>query len=132
MRTPVLLLAALALCGCPMERDGTAQPADPATSRLPFPDANELIASIEQKIVMPQGAGPLASYTRIYGRAAMGMPAEDGYVYGVLDRTTDGSRGARWSEEPVSEPMDGGCAVVTLRYSLARAAFDYIRCNGEA
>lgn len=132
MRVPALLLVALSLCGCPMERDGTAQPADPAESRLPFPDANELIASIEQRIVMPDGAEPLGDYTRTYSRTAMGMPAEDGYVYGVLDRVTPGPRFARWSEAPVAEPMDGGCSVIALRYSLARAAFDYIRCNGAA
>lgn len=133
MRIAFLPLAALLLGGCPAERDGAAQPSGRRIGAdIPFADANELIPSIEARIVMPQGAGPLDSYTRTYSRGAAGMPAQDGYVYGVLDRTTPGPRVARWSEAPVAEPMDGGCGVVTLRYSLARAAFDYIRCNGEA
>ena len=100
---------------------------------VPFPDANELIAHIEAKVVLPPGAGPLQSYTRTYSRQDPDRgPPRDGYVYGVLERVGDGPRIARWVEQPVMAPADGGCAVVTLRYSIARDAIEEIRCNGEA
>src|SRR5690606_10001993 len=105
MRIALLPLAALLFGGCPAERDGAAQPSNRRIGAdIPFADANELIPSIEARIVMPEGAGPLDSYTRTYSRGAAGMPAQDGYVYGVLDRTTPGPRVARWSEAPVAEP----------------------------
>ena len=100
---------------------------------VPFPDADELIARIEARIVLPPGAGPLQSYTRTYSRQDPNRgPTRDGIVYGVLERIGDGPRVARWSEAPAMTPADGGCAVVTLRYSLARNAIEDIRCNGEA
>lgn len=96
-------------------------------------DANELIARIERQIVLPAGAGPLESYTRTYGRLDPDRgPRRDGMIYGVLERIGDGPRVARWSEQPVSVPADGGCAVVTLTYNLARDRIERIACNGEA
>jgi hypothetical protein len=96
-------------------------------------DASELIARIERQIVLPSGAGPLESYTRTYGRRDPDQgPPRDGMIYGVLERIGDGRRVARWSEEPVTVPADGGCAVVTLTYNLARGRIERIACNGEA
>ena len=120
--TLVVLVAPLSLAACTMQR-----------ADVPFPDANELIAHIEQKIVFPAGAGPLEGYTRTYSRHdPLRGPERDGYVYGVLERIGDGPRTARWVEEPPPPPADGGCAVVTLRYSIASDAIEDIRCNGEA
>jgi hypothetical protein len=100
---------------------------------VPFPDANELIAQIETRIVLPPGAGPLQSCTRTYSRQDPNRgPARAGVVHGVLERISESPRVARWSEEPAMAPADGGCAAVTLRYSLARSAIEEIRCNGEA
>ena len=96
-------------------------------------DANELIGRIERQIVLPAGAGPLESYTRTYGRLDPDRgPPRDGMIYGVLERIGDGPRVARWSEEPMAVPADGGCAVVTLTYNLARGRIERIACNGEA
>ena len=96
-------------------------------------DASALIARIERQIVLPPGAGPLESYTRTYSRLDpdRGRPRE-GMIHGVLERIGDGPRVARWSEEPIMTPADGGCAVVTLRYRIASGQIEQIRCNGEA
>ena len=97
------------------------------------PDANALIARIERQIVLPPGAGPLTSYTRTYSRLDPDRgPARNGMIYGVLERISEAPRVARWSEEPVMVPADGGCAVVTLRYRIASGQIEQIGCNGEA
>ena len=100
---------------------------------VPFPDSDELIARIEGQVVMPQGAGRLDGYTRTYSRHdPSGGPGRPGTVYGVIERLSDAPRTATWSEWPVTAPADGGCAVVTLRYSVTRDRIEEIRCNGEA
>ena len=100
---------------------------------VPLPNPDELIARIEAQVVMPAGADPIERYTRTYSRHDPSRgPERPGMVYGVIERVGDGPRIARWSEEPVMAPADGGCSVVTLRYSVARDRIEEIRCNGEA
>lgn len=128
-----LPMAAL-LAACPADEGTTRGPSDREGGfTVPFPDANELIAGIEARIVLPEGAGPMESYSRTYSRESWNDEGyEEGYVFGVLESVSDRPGTASWLEGPVSAPMDGGCGVVTLRYDLSSATFDYIRCNGEA
>lgn len=101
-----------------------------ADRRMPFSDASELIATIESRIAMPEGAGPLTTYTRIYGRRGPYETPRQGYVYGLLERVSQSPRQARWSEEIRFAIGGGGCNVVTFRYNLATGRVENIRCNG--
>lgn len=133
---PIFLLPAAALlAACPNETGQNTTPVDREPFTVPFPDSDQLIRNVESNIVMPEGAGPLESYTRHYGRETLFGESDrygEGYVFGLLERVSDEPRTARWTEDPLPHISDGGCSVVTLRYNIANDAVEEIRCNGEA
>lgn len=136
LATLTMLPAAALLAACPVaEAEGTGQDDRNAPDTIdPLADTDALIRAIEERIVMPEGAEPLESYTRYYSRydPNSNRSTEGGVVFGLLEQIEPGPRVARWMEEGVYAPMDGGCSVITLRYRLATDTVEDIRCNGEA
>jgi hypothetical protein len=116
---------------------GAAVPARPAITDNRVPDA-ALIAQMEARIVMPQGAGPLESYDRAYTEAK--VDGRDFVVGQLIDHRFTKMVAAEHGQ-PLPPPVqrllmkdiipafDGGCMIVRLRYDVASGRAPEARCN---
>ena len=111
----------------------------PTFSDNRVPD-EQLVSRVEVKVVMPKGAGPLASYDRSYTQAKLG---DKDYVLGqMIDHRLMqefAAHGTHPHPPPVRrvlmkeiEPaFDGGCAILTLTYQVGSAEPPKVVCNPE-
>ena len=85
------------------------------------------IRSAELKLVLPEGAFPLASYERYY--AVSGT-----MVSGVLRHAPSeiGNFTIIGDKEHLPARNDGGCSFVTVRLNLATEKWEQVICNGYA
>ena len=135
---PVQLLVLFFALGCaqaPAQNNaqgnqGTPRAPAPATS----PDAGQeaIMDRIERDIRLPEGAGPLASYSRSYAwqQRADGVRK----VVAVYESLTGAPAGRRrWvAETDLPLVLDGGCGLVSLSYDVAAQRIEHVTCNGEA
>lgn len=113
-------LALLLLIGCTGRSDGANPPGGDAAAR------DALAARIEANVRLPEGAAPLADYTRSYAFVPGGREVEAVYM-----REPPGGR--RWVEHgALPFILDGGCRQVTIRAEAESARVLSVRCNGEA
>jgi len=108
---------------------GTA--AEPGTATGSWRPDRSLIAEIEAKLVMPEGAGPLSGYARQYTGVTEGGRAKvrgSFIAYGFVPRSTPP---VTIVKELVPLIEDGGCAVVNLEFDVASTEMR-LACNGEA
>lgn len=98
-----------------------------AAERLAAPDLAD-IAALEQVAQLPKGAEPVRAYARYYSRAD-----EDGRAILVGSYLLDAPDppGPYIGPVPV-HVMDGGCAVVTVRFDLSTRRQLSAWCNGVA
>ena len=129
---PLPLLALLLALGCAQapaqNNQGTPQPATPPATEEQGRVA--LMDRIEREVRLPEGAGPLASYSRSYAW----QQREDGLrkVVAVYDNLTGAAPGRRWvTETDFPLVMDGGCGLISLSYDVAARRIEHVTCNGE-
>jgi hypothetical protein len=116
------LLAALLLIGCAGGGDGAPQASDHRDAAA----RDALAARIEANMRLPEGAAPLAEYTRSYAYAPGGREVEAVYM-----REPPGGRS--WVEHnDLPFILDGGCRQVTIRADATTGRVLSVRCNGEA
>lgn len=85
----------------------------------------QVMESIEARIVMPPGAAPVSSYERIY------TADENGDVIALYQRGA--SPGRRWvSQDALPMILDGGCAFIDVRASPDPGGPIVAACHGEA
>lgn len=104
-----------------------------------IPDA-ALVSGVEAKVVMPKGAGSLASYDRSYTQAK--LEGKD-YVLGQMIDHRLVQEFATHGTHPLPPPVrrvlineimpafDGGCAILTLTYEIGSADPPKVVCNPE-
>ncbi len=81
------------------------------------------------KLELPKGARPLKDYVRYYSEIS-----ENGKVFIDATFVYDVTGGGIVIVGPAERPsiFDGGCDVVTMRYSVEHKAVISIACNGLA
>ncbi len=121
MSAPQILLAFL-LLGC-----AEAQPAPPAPS--PAEEQARIMERIEALVRLPQGARPLAAYSRYYAWQSR----EDGVRKVVATYLIEANPTRHWvSENQLPAILDGGCGVIELSYHVADDRIEGAACHGEA
>lgn len=93
-------------------------------------NASNLSREIEQNLSLPKGAHPLRSYNRFY---AIGEGRDVGSVLGIFRYNPSGV-GKIYIVSYKSLPaiFDGGCNVLTVRYSQAEGRVKSVECNGDS
>lgn len=98
----------------------------------------ELIAKLESRIVMPQGANALGSYNRAYTEATVNGKV---MVFGQMIDHDLAGRIARDRHQPAPPPIrralmkeiqpafDGGCLIVNVIYEVGADSVSKIFCN---
>ena len=114
------------------------QPAEQNMTDNRVPDAT-LVARAEAAAVMPNGAGPIASYARTYTQAR--VDGKDMLFGQFIDRRfmEEFARDHHQASPPpirrvlfddMIPAFDGGCAILTLFYEIEANAPPRIVCNG--
>jgi hypothetical protein len=89
----------------------------------------ELIAQLEHKVRLPDGASPLLSYTRYYaGSTVQGHRV----VFGTYQHSGAGGVVIAKSVHDLPIVYDGGCDFIYFRYDVLKKRFLDIFCNGIA
>ena len=92
----------------------------------PTPD---LIAQLERRIHLPDGASPLHSYTRYYaGSTVQGHRV----VFGTYQHLGGGGVVIEKSVHDLPIVYDGGCDFIYFRYDVSKKRFLDVFCNGIA
>ena len=94
----------------------------------PLPLHDVLMKDIERQLQLPRGAQPLHDYDRFYALEPRGKRVIGVYVLS----SKAGQR--RWLEDYRKLPsvLDGGCAIVNVRYDIAAESIEAAFCNGFA
>jgi hypothetical protein len=80
---------------------------------------------LDEQLVMPDGAGPLAEYNRYYAKT------ENGWI-GVLHSTPKGKgKATLTTESKLPEVLDGGCGIVNVKFDTEMKLV-HAFCNGDA
>lgn len=88
----------------------------------------EMLPSIEQLIVMPQGAGALGEYDRFYAGVYEGSERLIIGVFVLTDSREGRASVVDRSKLPIIE--DGGCSVISLSFDVESRLVRAIGCNG--
>jgi hypothetical protein len=120
------LLALLLPIGC---AEAPAQNAAPdAQAAAPADEQAAIMDRIERDLRLPDGAGPLAGYSRYYAWQSR----EDGVRKVLAIYVREPNPAQRWvAETALPLIMDGGCGIVSLSYDVAAQRVEHIECNGE-
>jgi hypothetical protein len=89
-----------------------------------------LVKEIEKNLSLPKGSHHLTSYNRFY---ALGEGPDAGLIIGVFRHVISGEgeiHVVSYKSLPVI--FDGGCNVLTMRYSQRERRVESIECNGES
>jgi hypothetical protein len=122
------LLALLFAFGCaqaPAQNNQRASPTGTDTEQQAIMDR------IERDVRLPEGAGALSTYSRIYAwhEGKDGTRTVVGYYQNLLGTPP----GRRWgTERDFPGIADGGCGVVRFSYDVATQRIENISCNGYA
>jgi hypothetical protein len=122
----VLLIATTFIAqGCSVERSET--PSDWVPTR-------DLLAVMEQRLVLPEGAGALAAYARYYaGTIRNGEKVIVGvFVSGTASDNVPGSIRILARPDDLPTIHDGGCGVIDLEYKPLSTQVPVLNCHGVA
>jgi hypothetical protein len=135
---PFQLLALFLTLGCaqaPAQDNAgrnQAAPPPPAPSAGNAAGQEAIMDRIERDVRLPQGASPLAAYSRSYAWQQRGDGVRK--VVAVYENLTGAPTGRRrWvAETDLPLVLDGGCGLISLSYDVASQRIEHVTCNGEA
>jgi hypothetical protein len=115
------ILPALLLLGCTQ-----AQPAAPAPS--PAEEQARIMDRIEALVRLPEGARPLAEYSRHYAWQSR----RDGARKVVAVYVGERNPRRQWvAENQLPLVMDGGGGIVNVSFDVAADRIEGVSCNGD-
>jgi hypothetical protein len=86
--------------------------------------AQSTVAEIEGKIKLPLGSRPLSSYVRYYSSDENGTVVATYFFDSTTGRVVIVDKGH------MPRIADGGCDVISVRYSVSNHQFEEVSCNG--
>ena len=87
-------------------------------------EAERIMNDIESSIEMPEGALPIAQYTRSYFESGNVIEA----IY--IDSDLAPPKGRYWNPETIVSMEDGGCSQISVTYDPATEEIT-ANCNGQ-